>query len=86
MGTSKKRGGAKAHRKRVQARNERIKGKQNAFIKQFRERLDAGVQEELQRQADEVRSKKELDGTEERTVLDTPMSTAPIIDSSSPTK
>ena len=86
MGKSKKRGGEKAHRKRVQARNQLIKGKRNAFIKQFRERLDAGVQEELQRQADEIRAKKELDGTEERTVLDTPMSTSPIIDSSSQTK
>lgn len=86
MGASKKRGGAKAHRKRVQARNQRIKGKQNAFIKQFKERLDAGVKEELEKQANEVRSQKELDGTEERTVLDTPMSTSPIIDSSSQTK
>jgi ribosomal protein S20 len=86
MGKSKKRGGAKAHRKRVQARNEKIKGKQNAFIKQFRERLDAGVQEELQKQADEVRAQKEVDGTEERTVLDTTMSSSPIVDSSSPSK
>lgn len=86
MGKSKKRGGEKAHRKRVQARNQMIKGRQNAFIKQFKDRLDAGVKEELEKQANEVRAKKELDGTEERTVLDTPMSTSPIIDSSSQTK
>jgi hypothetical protein len=86
MGKSKKRGGEKAHRKRVQARNEIIKGKRNSFIKKFKERLDNGVTEELQKQADEVRLKKELDGLEERTVLDTTMSSVPIIDSSSQTK
>lgn len=76
MGKSKKRGGEKAHRKRVQARNQLIKSRQNAFIKQFRERLDAGVAEELDKQAQELKS-KQIDGTEERT-MDTPMSTPPI--------
>jgi ribosomal protein S20 len=78
MPKSKKRGGKKAHNNRVTARNQKIKGKQNSFIKQFKERLDAGVAEELEKQAGEVKA-KEIDGTEERTVLDTPMSTSPII-------
>jgi ribosomal protein S20 len=77
MPKSKKRGGKKAHNNRVTARNQKMKGKQNAFIKSFKERLDAGVADELEKQAGEV--KKEIDGTEERTVLDTPMSTTPII-------
>lgn len=68
---------AKEHRKKVEARNQRIKGKQNAFVKQFKERMDAGVQEELKKQADTVRSKQEIDGTEERTIIDTTMSTPP---------
>ncbi len=84
MPKSRKRGGKKAHKNRVTARNQKIKGKQNAFIKSFKERLDAGVAEELEKQSGEV--KKEIDGTEERTVLDTPMSTSPIIDTSSPSK
>ena len=68
----------KGHAKKVIARNQRIKGKQNAFIKQFKERLDSGVAAELEKQAQELKT-KEIDGTEERTVLDTPMSTSPII-------
>ncbi len=80
MPKSKKRGGKKAHKNRVTARNNQIKGKQNAFIKSFKEKLDNGVAAELEKQAGEV--KKEIDGTEERTVLDTPMSTSPIIDTS----
>lgn len=82
MAKSRKRGGKKAHANRVTARNQQIKGKQNAFIKQFKERLDNGVAAELEKQAKEVKA-KEIDGTEERTVLDTPMSTSPIIDTSS---
>jgi hypothetical protein len=76
MGKSRKRGGAKAHRKRVQARNQKIKAQQDAFIKQFREKLDAGVKEELEKQAQNVKD-KEIDGTEERTMGST-MSTPPI--------
>ena len=78
MPKSRKRGGKKAHRNRVKARNDQKRGKQNAFIKSFQERLDQGVQDELAKQAEA--KKKEVDGTEERTVLDTPMSTTPIID------
>lgn len=69
---------AKEHKKKVEARNQRIKGKQNAFMKQFKERMDAGVQEELKKQADALKKKKEIDGTEERTIIDTTMSTPPI--------
>jgi hypothetical protein len=81
MPKSKKRGGAKTHRKRVKARNEKIMGKKNSFIKQFKEKLDNGVAAELEKQAKEVKG-EEIDGTEERTVLDTPMSSSPIIDTS----
>lgn len=74
MPKSKKR---KGHANRVIARNQKIKGKQNAFIKSFKERLDNGVAAELEKQSKEVKE-KEVDGTEERTILDTPMSTSPI--------
>ena len=76
MGKSKKRGGEKAHRKRVQARNQRIKAQQDAFVKQFRQKLDAGVMEELEKQAQEVKNKT-VDGTEERG-MDSTMSTPPV--------
>lgn len=82
MPKSKKRGGKKAHANRVTARNQKIKGKQNAFIKQFKEKLNNGVAAELEKQAEDLKTKK-IDGTEERTVLDTPMSTSPIIDTTS---
>jgi hypothetical protein len=80
MGRSKKRGGKKAHAKRVTARNNKIKGQQNAFIKSFKEKLDKGVAADLEKQANEVKA-KEIDGTEERT-MDSTMSTSPIIDTS----
>ncbi len=37
MGTSKKRGGAKAHRKRVAARNQMVKAEQSAMQKLMNE-------------------------------------------------
>tara|TARA_R110002012_G_scaffold319637_1_gene540861 strand:+ start:1005 stop:1259 length:255 start_codon:yes stop_codon:yes gene_type:complete len=82
MPKSKKRGGAKAHRKRVKARNEKIKLKQDTFIKQFRERFNQGVTEEIEKQASEVKKSKETSGEnitlpQEKTVMDTPMGTAP---------
>ena len=81
MAKSRKRGGKKAHSNRVKARNQKIEGKKNAFVKQFKEQMDKGVAAELEKQAKEQGlTKRELDGTEERTVLDTPMSTSPIID------
>jgi len=76
MGKSKKRGGEKTHRKRVQARNQRIKAQQDAFIKQFRERMDAGVAEEIEKQAQAIKESK-VDGTLERG-MDSTMSTPPI--------
>tara|TARA_Y100000389_G_C17434718_1_gene504789 strand:+ start:1509 stop:1742 length:234 start_codon:yes stop_codon:yes gene_type:complete len=76
MGKSKKRGGEKAHKKRVQVRNQRIKAQQDAFVKQFKQKLDDGVTEELEKQAEEVKNKT-VGGTEERGVEST-MSTPPI--------
>lgn len=39
MGKSKKRGGAKAHRKRVQARNQNIKGAQRQMEKMWQDQM-----------------------------------------------
>lgn len=51
MGTSKKRGGAKAHRKRVQKRNAEVKAQQNMMQKLF--------QESMKRQIEELKKKSE---------------------------
>jgi hypothetical protein len=48
MGKSKLRGGAKAHRKRVAARNQKIKAQQTAAQKIFNESMKAQL-EELQK-------------------------------------
>ena len=77
MAKSRKR---KGHAKKVTARNQRIKGQQNAFIKSFKEKLDKGVAADLEKQANEVKE-KEIDGTEERT-MDSIMSASPIINTS----
>lgn len=53
MGTSKKRGGAKAHRKRVAKRNTEIKAQQNAIQKLF--------QESMKRQIEELKKKHEAE-------------------------
>lgn len=45
MATSKKRGGAKAHRKRVQSRNQQIKSEQNAMQKLFNESMRMQIEE-----------------------------------------
>ena len=45
MGTSKKRGGAKAHRKRVQNRNTKVKAQQTAMEKLFNESMKAQIEE-----------------------------------------
>jgi hypothetical protein len=72
MAKSKKRGGAKAHRKRVKSRNEKIKGKQNQFVKQFEQKLaEARAEQEAKEEP------KELDGTEVRT-MDSTMSAPPV--------
>jgi hypothetical protein len=45
MGTSKKRGGAKAHRKRIETRNIQVKAEQTAMQKFFNESLKRQVEE-----------------------------------------
>jgi hypothetical protein len=45
MGTSKKRGGAKAHRKRVQARNTNLKAEQSAMQKLLTESMKKQIEE-----------------------------------------
>ena len=44
MGRTKKRGGAKAHRKRVQARNTRLKGEMNQMQKLWHEQMMAQLE------------------------------------------
>jgi len=44
MGRTKKRGGAKAHRKRVQARNARLKGEMNQMQKLWQEQMMAQLE------------------------------------------
>jgi|AntAceMinimDraft_18_1070375.scaffolds.fasta_scaffold290398_2 hypothetical protein len=78
MAKSKKRDG---HANRIKIRAEKNKSKQNSFTKEFKEKLDNGVAEELARQSRELKG-KEIDGTEQRSVLDTPMSKSPIINTS----
>lgn len=53
MGTSKKRGGAKAHRKRIENRNVKIKSEQTAMQKFFNE--------SLKRQVEELKKKQEAE-------------------------
>lgn len=48
MGKSKVRGGAKAHRKKVEARNQRVKAQQSAMQKLFNESMKQQM-EELQK-------------------------------------
>lgn len=45
MGTSKKRGGSKAHRKRVQSRNMEVKAQQSAMQKLFNESMRQQIEE-----------------------------------------
>ena len=45
MGTSKKRGGAKAHRKRVAARNQMVKAEQSAMQKLMNESMKLQIEE-----------------------------------------
>jgi hypothetical protein len=45
MGTSKKRGGAKAHRKRVSARNQMVKAEQSAMQKLMNESMKLQIEE-----------------------------------------
>ena len=44
MGRTKKRGGAKAHRKRVQARNTRLKGEMNQMQRLWQEQMKSQLE------------------------------------------
>lgn len=61
MAKSKKRGGEKAHRKRVQARNNMIRGAQRKFQEQY--------QAELMRRLEEL-SKNSGDTKDDQSLLD----------------
>jgi hypothetical protein len=54
MPTSKKRGGAKTHAKKVQQRNQTIKGQSNAFQRMMNQQM-----EELKKKYAEEQSQKE---------------------------
>ena len=53
MPQSKKRGGAKAHRKKVSSRNENIKRQETAMQKLFNEAMQKQI-EELKKKAEEA--------------------------------
>lgn len=55
MGKSKVRGGTKAHRKKVAARNQKIKSAQSAMQKLFNESMKAQL-EELQKKYEEEKN------------------------------
>jgi hypothetical protein len=59
MGTSKKRGGAKAHRKRVQSRNQQINAQKSAMQRLFEEQIKMQIEEMKKKdQAQEAASGK----------------------------
>lgn len=59
MGTSKKRGGAKAHRKRVQSRNQQINVQKSAMQRLFEEQIKMQIEEMKKKdQAQEAASGK----------------------------
>ncbi len=83
MGRTKKRGGAKAHRKRVQARNTRLKGEMNQMQKLWQEQMKSQLEglrgedgENLELNLGENKSPKikmgdvELPNADENTPLD----------------
>lgn len=77
MGRTKKRGGAKAHRKRVQARNARLKGEMNQMQKLWQEQMTAQLeqlraeQEETQQTGPQISmGDVELPNADENTPLD----------------
>ncbi len=55
MAKSKVRGGAKAHRKKVEARNQRIAGEKNMMQKLFEESMRKQI-EELKKKEEEAQS------------------------------
>ena len=56
MGKSKVRGGAKAHRKKVEARNQKVKAQQSAMQKLFNESMKTQL-EELQKKYEAERKR-----------------------------
>jgi hypothetical protein len=52
MAKSKVRGGAKAHRKKVEARNQKIDGQRNAMQKLFEESMRKQIEELKKRDAE----------------------------------
>lgn len=61
MGTSKKRGGSKAHRNRVQTRNDRIKTEQNIMQKLLNESMKKQIEELKKKQITESGSTTNTD-------------------------
>ena len=61
MGTSKKRGGAKAHRDRVQTRNDRVKMEQNVMQKLLNESMKKQIEELKKKQLTESGSTTNTD-------------------------
>ena len=53
MPQSKKRGGAKSHRKKVEKRNQEVKAQQTSMQKLFNEAMKAQI-EELKKKSEEV--------------------------------
>ncbi len=53
MGKSKVRGGAKAHRKKVAARNQKVKAQQSAMQKLFNESMKAQLEDLQKKYEDE---------------------------------
>jgi hypothetical protein len=76
MAKSKTRGGAKAHRKRVQARNQKLRGERNAMQKLWNDQILAQMEEIRKQQEAEQgtvsidASSPELPNSDENTPLE----------------
>ena len=62
MAKSKLRGGAKAHRKRVQARNQKLTGERNAMQRLWNEQIMTQM-EEIRKQQEAEEGKVSIDAT-----------------------
>ena len=62
MAKSKLRGGAKAHRKRVQARNQKLTGERNAMQRLWNEQIMTQMQE-IRKQQEAEEGKVSIDAT-----------------------
>ena len=58
MPQSKKRGGAKAHRKKIESRNKQVKAQQSAMQKLFNEAIKAQI-DELKKKQEETSGQTE---------------------------